>query len=59
MTRFIADLLGVTAFALLLLLAPSFIQAAASFELFQDACGVGVHSPLYGGFYVETVSQCK
>ena len=59
MTRFLADLLGVTAFALLLLLAPSLIQAAASFDLFQDACGFGIHSPFYGGFYLETVKNCK
>lgn len=57
--KFFFELIGLTSFFLYVIFTPLIIQAAASFELFQDACGVGVHSPLYGGFYVETVSQCK
>lgn len=57
--KFFFELIGLTAFFLYVIHAPYIIQAAASFELFQDACGVGIHSPLYGGFYLETVKNCE
>ena len=57
--KFFFELIGIAAFFLFVIFTPLIIQAAASFELFQDACGFGIHSPLYGGFYLETVTICK
>ena len=56
--KFWFELMGIMTFFLFVIFSPLIIQAAASFELFQDSCGVGVHSPLYGGFYLETVKNC-